>query len=397
MPQTVGRDKRDRPGTQHHPQAPNATRPSIAASRSAEHTCGQTNLLSTAIAEGSDPSMWDRYDPRDSEDRDRGGSWDRPRGSRAGRSDRDDDRSLDPRDVFVREVDLPLGPERELVRDRDRTYEVNGTDGRVLATVGAFRVVSESDIERAFEGRASARESLKHLEAEGLLGRTSSGPDEGVAFLSNRGRDLLDANRWDREEPRWKGRQTFYAGIRRPRELAHDSRIYRAYLRAEERLRSHGGRVRRVVLDYELKREYQRFLQERNRGRKDGDGGLAARSTVSTREDVLVTRDGRESILGSVPSDQTLRRTKWVSPKPLSTRVLRRNKPQARSNRLPVHHLPKHASALSSLTRFVVTRRMIPVVLPTSHPPRGRPRLSECRRTPSKPQSGIAWRVSKDS
>lgn len=152
-----------------------------------------------------------------------------------------------------------------------------------------------------------------------------------------------------------------------------------------------------MVLDYELKREYQRFLQERNRGRKDGDGGLAARSTVSTREDVLVTRDGRESILGSVPSDQTLRRTKWVSPKPLSTRVLRRNKPQARSNRLPVHHLPKHASALSSLTRFVVTRRMIPVVLPTSHPPRGRPRLSECRRTPSKPQSGIAWRVSKDS
>ena len=65
--------------------------------------------------------MWDRYDPRDAEDRQRAGSWDRPRGSRGGRSDRDDDRSLDPPDVFVREVDLPLGPERELVRDRDRT------------------------------------------------------------------------------------------------------------------------------------------------------------------------------------------------------------------------------------------------------------------------------------
>lgn len=27
-----------------------------------------------------------------------------------------------------------------------------------------------------------------------------------------------------------------------------------------------------MVLDYELKRDYQRFLQERNRGRKDSDG-----------------------------------------------------------------------------------------------------------------------------
>ena len=44
------------------------------------------------------------------------------------------------------------------------------------------------------------------------------------------------------------------------------------YQRAEERLRGQGGRVRRVVLDYELKRDYQRFLHERNRGEKDCDG-----------------------------------------------------------------------------------------------------------------------------
>ena len=90
--------------------------------------------------------MWDRYDPRDSEDRDRGGSWDRPRGSRGGRSDRDDERAYDPRDVFVCDVDLPLEPERELVGDPDRTYALNGTDSRVVVTVGAFRVVSESDL-----------------------------------------------------------------------------------------------------------------------------------------------------------------------------------------------------------------------------------------------------------
>ncbi len=216
--------------------------------------------------------MWDRYDPRDSDQRDPGDRWDRPWASRGGRSEREDDRVLDPRDVFVRAVDLPLDLERELVRDRDRTYEINGTDSRVIATVGAFRVVAESDVERALDSPASARNSLKHLEAEGLLGRSPSGPDERVAFLSNRGRDLLEASRWPRDDRPWKPGQVFYAGLRKPRELGHDSQVYRAYLRAEARLRSNGGRVRRVVLDYELKRDYQRFLQEHNRDRRDSDG-----------------------------------------------------------------------------------------------------------------------------
>lgn len=96
--------------------------------------------------------MWDRYDPRDS-DRDREPSWDRPRGSRAGRSERDDDRVFDPRDVLVRAVDLPLDVEREFVRAG--TYEINGTDSRVLATVGAFRVIAESNLERAFDNPGS--------------------------------------------------------------------------------------------------------------------------------------------------------------------------------------------------------------------------------------------------
>lgn len=37
--------------------------------------------------------------------------------------------SLDPRDVFMRDVDLPRGPERELVHDRDRDYTLNGDLG----------------------------------------------------------------------------------------------------------------------------------------------------------------------------------------------------------------------------------------------------------------------------
>jgi hypothetical protein len=63
-------------------------------------------------------------------------------------------------------------------------------------------------------------------------------------------------------------KQAFYAGLRKPRELTHDSKVYRAYQRAEQRLRREGGRVRRVVLDYKLKRVYQRFLHERIAARR---------------------------------------------------------------------------------------------------------------------------------
>ena len=212
--------------------------------------------------------MWDRYDPRSSNDRDRDDVDDRSRGSRGGTSERDHAADRDPRDVFTKDLDLPRGRERRPVRERDRVYEINGTESRMLATVGAFRVVSESDLHN---GRDDTRKAQRHLEREGLLRASPISSDDRAVVLSDRGRDLLEANRREQERC-WEPRQTYYAGLRKPRELTHDSKVYRAYQRAEKRLRDGGGQVRRVVLDYELKRDYQRFLHERNRGKKDCDG-----------------------------------------------------------------------------------------------------------------------------
>ena len=80
--------------------------------------------------------------------------------------DRDEDRaSLDPRDVFSRDLDLPGGPERELVRDRDRDYRLNGSDARTLSTVGALRVVSEREFCDTGDGSCDVRDrDLRHLE-----------------------------------------------------------------------------------------------------------------------------------------------------------------------------------------------------------------------------------------
>jgi hypothetical protein len=125
--------------------------------------------------------MWDRYDPRDN-DRDRGNLRDRDLGGRGSTSDRDRNDERDPRDVFTKDLDLPRGRERRPVRERDRVYEINATESRMLATVGAFRVVAEGDLH---DGRDDTRKAQRHLEKEGLL-RTSplSSDDRAVALTT---------------------------------------------------------------------------------------------------------------------------------------------------------------------------------------------------------------------
>ena len=92
-----------------------------------------------------------------------------------------------------------------------------------------------------------------------VVGRTRT----TLVTLTGDGRDVLEEAR----RPGAAGdRQAFYVGITKPRELAHDSRVYSAYMKAAERLAERGEPVRRVVLEEELKREYQRFLQAREPG-----------------------------------------------------------------------------------------------------------------------------------
>jgi hypothetical protein len=217
--------------------------------------------------------MFDRYDPRDNprdDGRDRGR--DLSRGS-GGASSATDGRDRDARDVFTRELDLPRGRDRERVRDRNRVYDIDGSEARMLAAVGSFRVVAEHDLAALRDDARKPHQSVRHLEDEGLVRRSPLDANDRAVVLTQRGRDLLEANRsMPRDERTPEPRQAFYAGLRKPRELTHDVKVYRAYERAEERIRDRGGRVRRVVLDYEMKRDYQRFLHERNRGKKDCDG-----------------------------------------------------------------------------------------------------------------------------
>ena len=204
--------------------------------------------------------MWDGLDPRSFDGRDR---------------ERDDPRdaaSADPREVFSRELDLPRGLERERVEVRGREYHLRGSEVRTLATIAAFRVAPADDLRDAAGRPADLRSGdLQRLRAAGLVRRVAPldrNQRTTLVALTERGRQLLERHRArGSERP-----QVFYDRLGRSRELTHDAQLLRAYLRAAERLQRDGARIDRVVLDTELKRDYQRFLQERNREKPDSDG-----------------------------------------------------------------------------------------------------------------------------
>jgi hypothetical protein len=136
--------------------------------------------------------MFDRFDPRDRADDPRAGHdiydprWDndpRDRDEDPRERNHDRDRDRDPRDPFVEGLDLPRGLEREIVvDDRDRIYELNREDSRTLATVGAFRVVAESDL------RDPREDGHRHLGDQGLMRSVSLDGRERVLTLTERGR-----------------------------------------------------------------------------------------------------------------------------------------------------------------------------------------------------------------
>jgi hypothetical protein len=193
------------------------------------------------------------------------------------RRDRDDERrdrdsrDRDPRDVFMRDLNLPRGREREIVYDpRDRAYTLRGSESRTLSTVGAFRVVAARDLRDHLDRPGDPRRSdLRHLREQSLVETVRlDGRRDVAVVLTDRGRDLLETHRLRDQDPR----QEFYSGLKRERELEHDAQIYEAYLSAADRLDARDAQIERVILDYELKREYQQWLHEHDRDREDYDG-----------------------------------------------------------------------------------------------------------------------------
>jgi hypothetical protein len=121
--------------------------------------------------------------------------------------------------VFTCGLNLPRGRDREVVHDtRDREYTLRGSESRSLATAGAFRVVPARDLRDYADRPGDPRNAdLRHLREQGLIETVRiPGYREQAVVLTDRGRDLLEANR-DRDRDTG---QAFYAGLNRERETA---------------------------------------------------------------------------------------------------------------------------------------------------------------------------------
>ena len=173
--------------------------------------------------------------------------------------------------VPLERLTLRPGGDRQPVVHRGHTYQLRDADVRTLATVGAFRVVRAAELQDMRSSRDAWTGTIRHLREQGLIEVktvTINREATAVAVLTRAGKSLLDAHR-DRSTDREP--QAFHAGLVKPRELAHDAQLYRLFQAEAARIEADGGRVDRVLLDYELKREYQTFLNRPKTGDDDGD------------------------------------------------------------------------------------------------------------------------------
>jgi hypothetical protein len=144
--------------------------------------------------------------------------------------------------------------------------ELRPEEKQLLREAGRFRVIRTADLrESLYHGKSNPLENdLRYLRDKGLIqtarvnlrrdGRRRTIERVEVVTLTKEGRRFLIQ---DGDLPK---DQKVYAGLVKPREVEHDSQIYRAYRKEAERIECNGGTNLRVRLDYEIKADVQKAI-----------------------------------------------------------------------------------------------------------------------------------------
>ena len=194
--------------------------------------------------------------PRQIEGRVSGGGGS-PRNRQRQRSTDSDDRFPDTRATGRREV-----------RALGRRYELSVRERDALRDIGRFRTIATDDLlKHRYGGMASSmRQVLTRLQQLGLLKRRSISVGKHrdtltVVALTEQGAGLV------RQDEQLPEDQAVYAGFVKPAEVPHDAAIYAMYRAEAAQIEGRGAKVRRVVLDYELKKDiYSRLGRNRDAG-----------------------------------------------------------------------------------------------------------------------------------
>lgn len=182
---------------------------------------------------------------------------------RAGRSD-DRTRTQVDREHFDSSVSRGFDRSRTIYRGRDREYSLRASEVRTLTDVGKFRVVPTEDLARfAYDGDQARMEAdIRNLRKHGLVEqRTIEGHSSystRVLTLTEEGQRLL------KRAQLVSNLQATYHGLAKPKEARHDAELYRLFQKVAKEIERSGGKVRRVILDLELKKDlYQATLRIR--------------------------------------------------------------------------------------------------------------------------------------
>ena len=149
---------------------------------------------------------------------------------------------------------------RTTYRYRNREYSLRESEVQALIEIGKFRVVPTEGLGRIrYRGDHSRLQNdIHNLRRQGLIEQHSieghDGHSKNVLALTR------DAHRFLARQDRIPDGQVIYYGFAKPKEIRHDADLYRLYHQVAEEIESSGGKVRRVVLDYELKRELYKKL-----------------------------------------------------------------------------------------------------------------------------------------
>lgn len=186
-----------------------------------------------------------------------------------------------------------LSREPQTISGRTYAYCLSPAELETMREIGRFRTVAMEDLARIrYQGNADQmRQDLPALADQGLIqcrtAWTRANREKlAVVVLTPRGKAVL-------ERHFGKGTaQQLYAGFVKPAEVAHDAAIYRMYQAEAGRIVANGGRIRRVVLDYELKQKVYSPLA-RAKAKAVGTAEYAKRQADVARQHGLTVIKGK--------------------------------------------------------------------------------------------------------
>lgn len=173
---------------------------------------------------------------------------------------------------------------RTIYRGRNREYSLRESEVRTLTDVGKFRVVPADDLARfGYDGNRSQMEyDVRNLTRQGLVEQRAI---EGRSCYSTKVLTLTkDGHRLVERAHLVPPKQAIYHGFAKPKEARHDADVYRLYYKVAKEIERSGGKVRRVVLDFELKKDLYRALSRIQPDKNPRD----ERISVASRFDLKV-------------------------------------------------------------------------------------------------------------